>query len=135
MKFFKTIMIFAAAVMVFGCEQESPNEPFGGFPIIRTDGKILIEDQTGKRWDITEAVNKYGFDPEKFQFGVGPNAIPPIMNPRFYNPGETGYPGNGNFQVIGYERNGETRAYSLNKMVSHEVANEVFQDQQIAVAY
>jgi hypothetical protein len=99
-------------------------------------GKIFIKDRTGKKWDITHAVNKYGFEPNKFQFGLGPFAIRPILNPEFLSPVDQNYPSNSaNDLVIGTVINEITRAYPLSILVSHEVANDDFDRTYVAVAY
>ena len=49
-----------------------------------------ITDRTGKQWDITYAVQNYGFDPDGFQFGLGPDAIKPILDPQIVCEGEDG---------------------------------------------
>ena len=36
----------------------------------QNDSTVYIVDQTGKKWDVTHAQEKYGMDPEKFQFGL-----------------------------------------------------------------
>lgn len=100
------------------------------------DRRIIITDRTGKEWDITHAVEKYGFDPGGFQFGLGPDAIKPITNPRMLCPGDDGYPENEDGSLImGVELNGLTRAYSLAIMSRHEVALEQFAGTDVAVAY
>jgi hypothetical protein len=98
--------------------------------------KIFIVDGTDKKWDITHAVKHYGFLPEKFDFGLGPNAIKPIQNPVFVCEGENGYPpDNSELIVIGTSINGETRAYSLIDMRAHEIVNDQFGDAHVAVGY
>ena len=98
--------------------------------------KILLVDQTGKKWDITHAVHGYGMDPARFHFGVGPFAIPPILNPLMLTPGKPGYPPDDeSFRVIGVVLGEEIRAYSIRKMSVVEVANEVFKEATVAVAY
>lgn len=97
--------------------------------------KILIRDRTGKEWDITHAVNKYGFDPAGFQYGLGPDAIKPINNPQFFNPGDAGFPRPDDFLVIGTTINGDSRAYPINILKSHEIVNEKFVSTHVSVAY
>lgn len=102
--------------------------------------RIEIVDRTGKKWDITHAVNKYGFEPDKFQFGLGPDAIKPILDPQMLCPGDPGYPKERSerdelFLVLGASINGHTRAYPLKVMSRHEVADEKFGDSYVAVAY
>ena len=97
---------------------------------------IVIVDATGKGWDISHAVHEYGFDPEKFDFGLGPFSIRPIMNPKMICPGESGYPSdNFNWIVIGTSINGDARAYRLSHMRIHEIANEQFGETHVSVAY
>ena len=103
---------------------------------IEEDGKIFIEDQTGKLWDITHAINKYGFQSGHFQFGLGPFAITPINNPDMLSPGDPGYPDTqDNSLVIGTTINNDTRAYSINHLTRHEIVNESFAETHVSVAY
>lgn len=98
--------------------------------------KVFLVDQTGKEWDITHAVNAYGFDPDRFMFGLGPDAIRPILKPEMICPGQEGYPeDNAGFTVLGTSLNGFARAYNLVVMSKHEVVDEVFGDAHVAVAY
>jgi hypothetical protein len=104
--------------------------------VIREDGKIFIRDQTGKRWDVTHAVEEYGFDPAAFEHGLGPTAIRPIQNPQMLRPGDTGYPADFDETVVlGAKLQGDARAYPLNVMIRHEIANESFGNTHVAVAY
>ncbi len=126
--FFTALLIFA------GCEMD--NSGGGDAEVIRTADQIFIKDRTGKSWNVTHAVNNYGFAPEKFQFGLGPFAIPPILNPKMLDREDAGYPGNNDdFLVIGTTLNGDTRAYPLNVLNRHEVADENFDTVHVAVAY
>lgn len=98
--------------------------------------QFYIIDRTGKRWDVTHAKEKYGMIPEKFQYGLGPNAIRPIIMPNMLSPGEHGYPSNEqSFLMMGTSLNGFTRAYPLSTMSIHEVVDEKFGDAYVAVAY
>ena len=97
--------------------------------------RLVIEDRTGKVWDVTHAQN-YGMVPGGFQFGLGPFAIKPIMDPQMLSPGDENYPGrNDNTLMMGTSLNGFTRAYPINVMSRHEVANEQFGEAHVAVAY
>ncbi len=98
--------------------------------------RIFIVDQTGMEWDITHAVRAYGMRPELFQFGLGPYAIRPIINPRMLSPGEGGYPtGDQTHIVIGTTIGGESRAYSIDDLNAHEIVDEVFGDVHVAVGW
>ena len=46
------------------------------------EGRVVIKDRTGKEWDVTHARDNYGLNPSQYQYGIGPFAIPPILNPR-----------------------------------------------------
>ena len=97
--------------------------------------RLYIKDSTGKSWDVTHA-QKYGLQPSEFQFGLGPYAIPPLMNPQMLSPGNPDYPSEEEeFIVLGTSLNGFTRAYPINVMSRHEVANEQFGEAHVAVAY
>lgn len=104
--------------------------------IERKNGKTVLIDQTGKRWDITHAVQKYQMNPDNFEFGLGPQAIQPILNPKFLNPGDPGYPeSNEDFLVIGTTLSNDTRAYPISVLTQHEIIDEEFGNTQVAVAY
>ena len=71
-----------------------------------------------------------------FQFGLGPNAIRPILKPEFLNPGEPGYfTPDIDVIVIGFQWNEETRAYPISTMSFVEIANDIIVDMPIAVGY
>jgi hypothetical protein len=134
-KGFITIIIFALLLTSIGCELIN-SEDDDEAKVVRRDGKIFIEDRTGKSWDVTHAVNNYGFIPEQFQFGLGPFAIRPILNPKMLERGEFGYPGVDDERlIIGTTINGDTRAYPLNVLNNHEVVDEQFDSTYVAVAY
>ncbi len=98
--------------------------------------KIFIVDQTGKKWDVTHAVEKYHFVPEQFQFGLGPDAIPPILHPKFLRPGDIGYPNpTSPFLTIIYQVGDDIRAYPLFVMRYFEIANESIGSSKVAVGY
>jgi hypothetical protein len=130
------VSVFIIVLLISsGCEIFSSDEGDEA-KVVRRDDKIFIEDRTGKDWDVTHAASKYGFVPEQFQFGLGPFAIPPILNPQMVGQGESGYPANSNeSQVIGTTINGDTRAYPLDVLSRHEIADENFDSTYVAVAY
>jgi hypothetical protein len=100
-----------------------------------TTGTFIV-DQTGKRWEISHAVRRYGFEPAKFQFGLGPNVIRPVLEPKMIRPGQPGYPDAGSsLLVLGTSFEEDARAYSIRKLSFHEVADEKFDDVHVAVAY
>lgn len=111
-------------------DRGAPSDSAGGAP------SIWITDRTGKKWDIGHAVARYGFVPEKFAHGLGPGAIPPILEPLLLAPGEPGYPDrNQSFLVIGTVLEEDARAYPLQIMSQHEIVDEEIQGEYVAVAY
>ncbi len=113
----------------------------GPVEVEETGEKIYITDQTGKQWEISHAVNKYGMQPENWQYGLGPYWFAPLILPKMICPGEPGYPGDDFFRnfstdvVLGTEIEGEARAYPLAILYNHEIANEKFGNVYVAVAY
>jgi len=96
----------------------------------------LIVDRTGKSWDITFGVTRFGMEPRRFHFGLGPNAIPPILNPIMLSPGDPEYPDDSErIRILGVKLNGSARAYPLDGLVVREVADEKFGAQHVAVSY
>ncbi len=107
----------------------------GPVAVSRSDDTVVIVDQTGKRWDVGHG-RTYGLSPSKYQFGLGPFAIAPIQNPQMLGPDDPGYPDpRQTFRMMGVALNGSVRAYPLGIMSRHEVANEVFGDAHVSVAY
>ena len=126
-------MVFVFLILLVAVCGKAPSDAFN---IVDENGNIFITDRTGKKWDITHAVDNYDLQPENFRHGLGPNAIRPINNPQMISPGESGYPGDGSTEsVIGIEINGDARAYSVSVLASSEVANDVVGGIPVAVNY
>jgi hypothetical protein len=133
-KIYMFSLILIIAVLIIACDSTLSGD--NNANVVEREGKVFIEDQTGKMWDITHAVDKYGFSAGNFQFGLGPFAITPINDPEMLSPGNAGYPdANDERLVIGTTINNDTRAYSLNVLSRHEIANERFGDAFVSVAY
>lgn len=99
-------------------------------------GGIFIEDATGLRWNITHAVEVYGMAAKNWRYGLGPDAILPVNDPQFLSPGDPDYPSaNLMTQVIGVEIGGDARAYPISAISRHEVVNDRFGDEALAVIY
>lgn len=94
-------------------------------------GKTFIIDQTGERWEVTQATG-LGFRPEGFQFGIGRNAIRPLAHDHLRADGRT-LPGE--TRIIGIETETEAHAYSIQRLTRHEIANTQLGDTPIAAAY
>ena len=87
------VIILLVVIFVVNCSEQSTNSASDDFAIVETPEDttvIYIVDRTGKRWDVTHAVNNYDFDPNQFEFGLGPFAIEPILNPEMIGPGNPG---------------------------------------------
>ena len=123
----KFLIVILAATILTGCKDIVPSPQKAS--IKKGKGKILIRDRTGKEWDVTHAVRNYGFKAVEFQFGLGPETIPPLMNPEFLSPGDPDYPdGDNSMVIIGFELNGEARAYPLWTLKFFEVVNDQFDE-------
>ena len=99
--------------------------------VIRKEEKTYIEDQTGERWDITQA-KSIGFKPEEFQYGIGKTAFTPLDDSSL---SDSSYLNLQNPRVIGISDGKEARAYSVPKLSYHEIANSQINDKMIAVGY
>ncbi len=105
-------------------------------PDTTDSGRIFIRDWTGKEWDVTHAVEEYGFDAERFRHGLGPHAIQPILNPEFISADDPGFKDiDDENLVIGTAINGIARAYPLSVLRSHEIVDEKFDRTHVAVGY
>ncbi|MBM3277410.1 MAG: hypothetical protein FJY95_04935 [Candidatus Handelsmanbacteria bacterium] len=120
-------MLLSMSLVAIGCGDQSLN-PQGPVSTTREGAydtptsppsadRLLIKDQTVKQWDVTHAWQRYGFIPEEYQFGLGPFAIPPIMDPQMLAPGDPGYPeDSAGFVTMGVFLNGSARAYPIRTM-------------------
>ncbi len=66
--------------------------------------------------------------------GVPEDGIPAILDPRFVSSGQARYLRD-NDVVVGFEHNGDARAYPLRILVWHEVVNDTVRGLPIAVTY
>jgi hypothetical protein len=97
----------------------------------REKGKVYIVDQTGERWDVTQA-ESIGFKPEKFQYGMGRNFFTPLDDSLLRDKAGNG---NSRLRVIGIADRSEAKAYSVPKLSRHEVANSKIGEKPVAVGY
>lgn len=140
---FIVLISFLTLILILGCSN-SEGVTSATTPPTQTDNEssgddtpVLIEDRTGKKWDITHAIKNYGFQLERFSGGAGPFGIRPILNPQFIEPGDPFYPNPGEtFLIIGIHLEGENRAYPISILGSREVSNDQFgEETHVAVAY
>lgn len=98
--------------------------------VTRARNKTYIVDQTGEKWDVSQAVS-IGFDPQRFQYGIGKNAFTTLDDSHLKD--------NASFlrnhRVIGVANESESQAYSVSKLRSHEIANTNLGSEPIAVGY
>jgi hypothetical protein len=99
--------------------------------VIVEKGKTYIVDWHGERWDVTQALS-IGFEPHRFQHGIGRNAFTPLDDSQFSrdNAGVRR-----NERVIGIAEGERANAYAVSKLWRHEVANSFIGDRPIAAAY
>jgi hypothetical protein len=113
-------------------------EALGDAPIRTTDvpNPIIIIDQLGGEWDITNAVHAYNMWPIEWAQGIGPDVISPIVDPDHISRGEPGYPDDDEIFVVLVMNDGnESLAMPLNPMYSHEVLDDEFAGEPIAMTY
>ncbi len=102
------------------------------FPTVKQkNDRIFIHDRHGEAWEVTQAVS-IGFDPEKFQYGIGRHAFTPLDDTGLTT--DNGSVSSG-LRVIGVADGNEARAYSVPKLSRHEVANSTIAASPIAVGY
>ncbi len=99
--------------------------------VLRESDNIYIVDQTGERWDVTQA-KSIGFDPHRFQYGIGREAFTPLDES--YLSDDTFFVSRG-LRVIGVTGGTEAHAYSVPKLRRHEIANTTIDSKPIAVGY
>jgi hypothetical protein len=99
--------------------------------VIEDGGKTYIVDLHGEHWDVTQA-RSIGFDPQRFQHGIGRNAFKPLDDSSLTQ--ETGAVSKSQ-RVIGVSDGKEANAYSVSRLQRHETANGFLGDQPITAAY
>jgi hypothetical protein len=99
--------------------------------VIQKDGKTFIEDRTGEKWDITQAVS-LGFKPNNFEFGLGRNAFSPLDDSLLQDATESI---SRRLRILGVPGENETKAFAVNKLRGHEIANSRIDNKPIAAAY
>ncbi len=99
--------------------------------VVREKGKVYIVDQTGERWDVTQA-ESIGYKPEKFQYGMGRNFFTALDDSLLRDNADNG---NSRLRVIGIAEGSDAKAYSVPKLSRHEVANSKIGGKPVAVGY
>jgi len=99
--------------------------------VIKEKGRTFLVDQTGARWDISQAVS-IGFDPVKFQFGLGKDAIKPLDDTTLEKSTQEVSP---DLRILGISKNNFSKAYSIPKLSRNEIVNSSVESVPIAAAY
>jgi hypothetical protein len=121
-------MATAISVVLFSYSQAAP---IGPRSVLEEDGKVYIVDMLGERWDVTQA-RGIGFEPAKFQFGLGRNAFITLDDSLLT--GDTSGVSD-SLRVIGIAGKSEAKAYSVKKLRMHEVSNSELDGKPVAVGY
>ena len=74
-------------------------------------------------------------DPREIVTLLPPDVIPAILEPEHISIGEAGKFMNNGHRVLGVSINGESRAYPINILSSHEIANDFVGGVKIAVTW
>ena len=104
---------------------------FSQAAVTMAGGKTYLTDQTGERWDISQAVS-IGFDPRHFEFGIGRHAFQTLDSRHWQSETESAAPG---MRVIGVSGDEDAHAYSIWKLRYHETANTQLGSQAIVAGY
>ncbi len=128
-----TVALLVSSFTVSGCSTTDVNVE----EIAQEAGApVVLVDQTGKEWDITTAVANYDMVVTGFEFGLGPYAIQPLIEPPLLSPGDRNYPPDDMpYKVLGVSIKGDPRAYVKLDIVKHEVVDEFIGGVPVAVAY
>jgi len=130
------VEILFIAVFLSNCTETVTRSPSNTTTVVQDADTIFIVDITGKKWDVTHAKNKFGMDPSLYQYGIGPFAITPVLEPIMLCSDDSGYPdSNKDGLVLGVKMFGEIRAYPLDSLRCHEIVNDRFGTIYVAAAY
>lgn len=122
----KTIICFSIVTILLG--------GFISFThgLVKESGdRVAIVDRWGEHWDVTQA-KSIGFKPEGFQYGIGRNAIKPLNDDHLTDKQEGMTE---RLRVIGVKEGDHAQAYSVPRLVHHEIANTTIGSKPIAVGY
>jgi hypothetical protein len=125
---FKKILYLIIIPLLLGCT-EVDTTAFSH--VVKEGDKTYIVDQTGHRWDVTQA-ESIGFKPEKFQYGMGKNYFVPLDD-SYLSDDRSAV--NQRLRVIGVEDGTHSQAYSVSKLSGHEISNSMLGKKPIAVGY
>lgn len=99
--------------------------------VLAKDGRIFIIDQTGEKWDVTQA-KSIGFEPGNFKYGIGRHAFKPLGEGDWLSgPWKDAF----DFRVIGIASGTDAHAYAVDRLARHETANTVLSSRAVLAAY
>jgi hypothetical protein len=99
--------------------------------VVREGDSVYIEDRTGEQWDVSQA-QTLGFEPHRFQYGIGKNAFTPLQDEDFE---EDRTSSSFNTRVIGISLDDNAHAYTVDRLKHHETANTTIAGKAIVAGY
>jgi hypothetical protein len=123
-------ILFVILPLVLGAFYLSTHQT-GSSAVLKEAEKVYIVDRTGERWDITQAVS-LGFDPDGFDFGLGKNAFTPLDDSLLTN-NTADVPGSA--RVIGVADGLGAKAYTISRLMGHEISNSSIGKDPVAVSF
>lgn len=99
--------------------------------VVREDDSVYIVDRTGERWDVSQA-QTVGFNPHRFQYGLGKNAFTPLRDEDFEDDRVSSF---FNTRIIGISIDGKAHAYTVDRLKHHETANTTIAGKAIVAGY
>ena len=134
MRFLRLGTFLILTLSILACETVIPD--FQAGDVIVHGDTIILVDVNGKEWDISYAVSKYKMVAFRWEFGLGVNAIRPIIDPIMLEEGDRAYPDDDFTQIcIATTINGDSRAYSTNDLNTHEVVDDWIGGVPVAVGW
>lgn len=127
----KSKIPFVLLPLLLGLMYVATHEFGSSAVVIKEVAKTYIVDRTGERWDVTQAAS-LGFDPEGFEFGLGRNAFSPLDDS--YLTDDTSDVSK-NMRVIGVTDGSRAQAYTISRLLGHEVSNSNIGTDPVAVSY
>ena len=99
--------------------------------VTRKDGRTYIVDRHNEKWDITEAIT-LGFKPRNFKHGIGKNAFRTLDDSSLT---DDPFFVSSSVRVIGFEDSKGGKAFSVDKLRRHEIANTRQDGKPVTVGY
>ncbi len=121
---------FVILPLLLGALYLSTHE-IGASAVLKEADKIYIVDRTGERWDVTQAVS-LGFNPQGFDFGLGKNAFTPLDDSLLTKNTPDVHR---RARVIGVADGSDAKAYTISRLLGHEISNSSIGKEPVAVSY